>query len=128
MKVLVIDDNRDLCELTKTALEFESYIVICANDGEEGVEKAALEEPDLILIDVMMPKMNGWEATRLLRTKPATKDVPIVAMTALSRPANVDACFEAGCTDYLVKPFSFLDLREKVRRLLADHPPGRNVL
>ncbi len=88
-------------ELVKTTLEFLNYTVICAKDGKEGLEKAELEKPDLILMDIMMPGMSGWEATRLLRTKPDTKDVPILAMTAMSRQANVDACFEAGCTDYL---------------------------
>jgi two-component system, cell cycle response regulator DivK len=119
-KVLIIDDSQDMRELVKTTLEFLSYIVMCAKDGKEGLEKAELEKPDLILMDIMMPGMSGWEATRLLRTKPDTKDVPILAMTALSRQANVDACFEAGCSDYILKPFSFLDLRERIRQLLAE--------
>jgi CheY-like chemotaxis protein len=105
--------------LLKQPSKFLSYIVICAKDGKEGLEKAALENPDLILMDIMMPGMTGWEATRLLRTKPDTKDVPILAMTALSRQANIDACFEAGCTDYILKPFSFLDLRERVRAIVS---------
>jgi two-component system, cell cycle response regulator DivK len=120
MKVLIIDDNQDMRELVKTTLEFLTYTVICAKDGKEGLEEAELEKPDLILMDIMMPGMSGWEATRLLRTKPDTKDVPILAMTAMSRQMNVDACFEAGCTDYILKPFSFLDLQERVRRLLGE--------
>jgi two-component system, cell cycle response regulator DivK len=120
MKVLIIDDNQDMRELVKTTLEFLNYIVICPKNGKEGLEKAELEKPDLILMDIMMPGMSGWEATRILRTKPDTKDVPILAMTAMSRQTNVDACFEAGCTDYILKPFSFLDLQERVRRLLGE--------
>ena len=94
--------------------------MICAKDVKKGGKRRHLRKPDLILMDIMMPGMTGWEATRILRTKPDTKDVPILAMTAMSRRANVDACFEVGCTDYILKPFSFSDLRERLRQLLAE--------
>ena len=75
MKVLIIDDNLDTRELVKTLIELMSYVAICAKDGIEGLEKAALEKPDLILMDIMMPRMNGSATTRLLRSKSDTKDV-----------------------------------------------------
>ena len=118
MKVLIIDDNRDLRELAKTMLELNDYIAICAKDGSEGLEKAALEKPDLILMDNSMPGIDGCETTRLLRTKAATKNVPILAMSAMSRQSDINRCFEAGYTDYIVKPFSFYELLERIRLLL----------
>ena len=120
MKLLIVDDNRDLRELAKTMLELNSYIVICAQDGTEAFEKVTLEKPALILMDVMMPGVDGFELTRQLRTKPETKDVPILAMTGLCRKSDIDTCVQAGCTDYIIKPFSFSDLVEKINTLLAE--------
>jgi CheY-like chemotaxis protein len=88
-----------------------------ARDGKEGVEKANLEKPDLILMD-MMPVMDGWEAAKTLRTSGETKDIPILATTALFRSEDLQSCLDAGCSGYIVKPFSGVDLQRKIRELL----------
>ena len=92
------------------------YSAISAEGGREGVEKAVQEKPHLILMDIMMPGMDGWEATRTLRSRPEMRDVPILATTALFRESDLRACIEAGCNDYIVKPFTFQELQKKIER------------
>src|ERR687895_2423362 len=89
-----------------------------ARHGREGLEKAIAEKPQLILMDMRMPVMDGWEAARALRTHPDTKNIPILATTALFRPHELRTCLEAGCNDYLVKPFSCVDLQTKIGEML----------
>ncbi len=97
-------------------------MAISAKDGKEGVEKAVKEMPNLILMDIMMPGMDGWQATRALRSNPVTRDIPILAETALFREPDLKACIEAGCNDYLVKPFTFQDLLDKIKKIMpTDH-------
>lgn len=86
---------------------------------KEGVEKAISEKPKLILMDIRMPVMDGWQAAKALRADPDTKNIPILATTALVRPHELRACLEAGCDGYIVKPFSLLDLQRKIGELLA---------
>ena len=86
--------------------------------GVEGIEKAFKDKPQLILMDILMPGMDGREATRRIRSNPKTKDIPILAATVLNRESEIDACIEAGCNDYIVKPFTFEELREKIQTVL----------
>lgn len=117
-KVLVIEDHRDLRELIRAQINLKGFAAITAKNGKEGIETAIAEKPDLILMDIIMPEMDGWEATRILRGVTATKEVPIVAMTALFRPSDLQSCIEAGCNDYISKPFTLEELRNKITRLI----------
>ena len=99
-------------------MEYLGFSVIPAKHGKEGVEKAARERPQLILMDIMMPEMDGREATRRIRSDPKTREIPIVAATVLFRERDLTSCIEAGCNDYLVKPFTFRELRDKIKQFV----------
>jgi CheY-like chemotaxis protein len=120
MKLLIVEDNPDMREMLGLILQRLGYIPILASQGKEGVEKAIAEKPNLILMDMMMPVMDGWEAARALRSNPETKEIPILAITALIRPHDLKTCLDVGCNGYIMKPFSFVDLQSKIRGLLAD--------
>jgi two-component system alkaline phosphatase synthesis response regulator PhoP len=113
-KAIIVEDNPALMEVLSLQLETFGFSVISANNGMEGVEKAITEKPDLILMDIMMPGMDGREAARRIRSNPETKDVPILATTVLFRESDLRSCIEAGCNDYIVKPFSPQELHEKI--------------
>ena len=119
MKVLIVEDNPDMRELIAFIVKRMGYIAVLANHGKEGVERAIAEKPNLILMDMMMPVMDGWEATRTLRCNPKTKEIPILAVTALLRPHELRSCLDAGCNGYVIKPLSFVDLESKIRGLLG---------
>lgn len=119
LKVLIVEDHPDMRELVRLILESLDYVPIVASHGKEGVEKAISEKPKLILMDIRMPGMDGWEAARALRAHPETKEIPILVTTALIRPGNRAACLEAGCNGYMVRPFNVLDLQNKIRELLT---------
>jgi CheY-like chemotaxis protein len=114
-KVLVVEDHPDMRELLVWQMELMGFSAIPAKHGKEGVDKAMEEKPQLILMDIMMPVMDGREATRILRSNPATQDIPILAATALFKESELKSCIEAGCNDYLVKPFTFQELRGKIQ-------------
>jgi len=114
-KILVVEDHADLLYLFTRVLESLGYTVVSATHGSEGVEKAAKEKPHLILMDIMMPGMDGREATRRIRSNPETQDIPILAATVLNRRSELQTCIEAGCNDWLVKPFSGQDLQRKIQ-------------
>ena len=113
-KAIIVEDHPDLMEILSLQLETLGFSVISANNGMEGVEKAITEKPDLILMDIMMPGMDGREATRRIRSNPETKDIPILAATVLFEESDLRSCIEAGCNDYIVKPFSHQELRAKI--------------
>lgn len=117
-KILVIEDHPDMRKLLSLELEVMGFEPITAGNGKEGVEKAIAEKPNLVLLDILMPDMDGRQTARLLRANPETKDIPIVAETALSNQKDLNSCLEAGCNDYLVKPFTYKDLEKKLQRLL----------
>lgn len=105
-------------ELLVWQMELMGFSAIPAKHGKEGVEIAIKEKPNLILMDIMMPGMDGWEATRQIRSNPETKDIPILAATALFRESDLRTCVEAGCNDYIVKPFTFQELRGKIQEFI----------
>ncbi len=117
-KVLVVEDHPDMRGLLIWQLERLGFSAIAAEGGQEGVEKAVQERPHLILMDIMMPGMDGWEATRTLRSKPEMQDIPILAATALFRESDLRSCIEAGCNDYIVKPFTFQELQKKIEAFI----------
>jgi len=114
-KVLVVEDNPDMRKLLSIELELMGFEPITAAGGKEGIEKAISEKPDLVLLDILMPDMDGRDTARILRRNAETKDIPIIAETALSDRRDLNTCLDAGCNDYLVKPFSYKDLEEKLR-------------
>ena len=118
-KVLIIEDHGDMRELLTWQIELMGFLPITAKRGHEGVEKAATEKPELIIMDIMMPGMDGLEAAREIRANAETKDIPILAATALFRDADLKSCLEAGCNGYIVKPFTFQELQGKVREFIA---------
>ncbi len=119
-KVLVVEDHADMRELLIWQVELMGFTAIPAKHGKEALEKAASDQPDLILLDIMMPSMDGLEAARALRQQPKTKSIPILAATALFRDSDLKSCLDAGCNGYIVKPFTFQELQTKVRELLRD--------
>ncbi len=117
-KALVIEDHPDMLDVLTWQLSRLGYSVISANNGMEGVEKATEENPDLILMDIMMPGMDGRAATRIIRSNPKTQDIPILAATVLFRESEQRECIEAGCSGYIGKPFTFEELQKKIRALI----------
>ena len=119
-KVLIVEDHADMRELLSWQIELMGFLPITAKHGKEGVEKALSEKPHLVLMDIMMPGMDGRESARALRENPETKNIPILAATALFRDSDLKSCLEAGCNAYIVKPFTFQELRAKLRELIPQ--------
>jgi DNA-binding response OmpR family regulator len=117
--VLAADDDEDILELVAFRLERSGYTVLRAKDGEEALRLALEAKPDLAVLDVMMPKLDGYELTRRLRAADATRRMPIILLTARSQDADVQAGFDAGADDYLRKPFSPQELRARVQAILG---------
>lgn len=117
-KILVVEDEPDIAESLKLRLDMAGYDVVLAADGQQAVAKAKFESPDLVLLDLMIPKMDGYEVCRVLRSAEATKLTPIVVLTALQMVGDVDKAFEAGANDYLSKPFTNERLLAKIEKLL----------
>lgn len=114
-KVLVVEDSPDMRKLLSIELKLMGFEPITAGGGKEGIEKAISEKPELVLLDILMPDMDGRDTARILRRNAETKDIPIIAETALSDRRDLNSCLDAGCNDYLVKPFSYKNLEEKLR-------------
>lgn len=117
-KILVVDDDLDTLKLVGTTLEKQGFIIVAAKDGVEALEKVAQHKPDLILLDIMMPKMDGYEVTRRLRAEPETAGIPIVLFTAKAQVDDKVAGLEAGADDYLTKPTHPAELVARVRSIL----------
>jgi len=122
VRILVIDDDLDTLRLVGLMLQRQGYEIIAASNGTQGLEKAINEKPDLILLDVMMPDMDGYEVTRRLRKNPATSTIPILMFTAKTQIDDKVTGFEVGADDYLTKPTHPTELQAHVRTLLARTP------
>jgi DNA-binding response OmpR family regulator len=118
--VLVADDEEDIRSLVAFRLKRAGYEVITAADGEEALLLATTRLPDLVVLDMMMPKATGLEVTRSMREHEATKDIPIILLTARAQEGDVTRGFEAGADDYVKKPFSPQDLQARVQALLES--------
>jgi len=126
-KVLIVDDNLQNLELLEAYLEdVENVTTIRAVNGEECLAKVRDERPDLILLDIMMPRMSGYEVCRKLRAEEATRNVPIVMVTALHESADVELGMEVGANDFLSKPVNRVDLLGRVRTLLRVRHAGED--
>lgn len=119
MNILVVDDDPDIRELVRFKLEQMGHSVTTEKDGEGGLAAAIADVPDLVLLDVMMPKLTGIEVCRKLRDEPSTVGVPIILITAKAQEADVERGFAAGADDYIIKPFSPRELASRVDAALA---------
>lgn len=118
-KILLVDDSRTSLFMERMILRQGPYDLVIANDGVEAVEQARAESPDLILMDVVMPRMTGFEALRALRLSEATRNIPVILVTTRGESENVEEGWEAGCNDYVNKPINPEELLAKVRSCLA---------
>lgn len=117
-RILVIEDNRDNMTLIVDLLSSFDYEIMQAFDGEAGVEMAEQNTPDLILMDLSLPRMDGWTAAKALKAKPEYKDIPIIALTAHAMTGDKERALAAGCDDYLTKPLEFTQLLKKLATYL----------
>jgi DNA-binding response OmpR family regulator len=118
-KILIAEDEPDIRELVAFTLRFAGYEVVVAHNGEEAVQLAARELPDMALMDVRMPRMTGYDACRAIKAHPDLKDIPIVFLSAKGQEAEIETGLEAGAEEYLLKPFAPDQLIERVRAILT---------
>jgi DNA-binding response OmpR family regulator len=118
-RILVVDDEADVRELVVYRLRRSGYDVVEASHGEEALRLALAEAPDLVVADVMMPRVDGYELTRRLRADEATRNIPVILLTAKAQEADVSQGFNAGADDYLKKPFNPDELVARVRAVLG---------
>ena len=119
-RILVIEDNEDNRQIIRDLLDSLGYELIEAVDGEQGVAMAQSHRPDLILMDIQLPEMDGYEATRRIRAVPELKAVPVIAVTSYALSGDEAKARDAGCDGYVAKPFSPRELLAKIREFLAD--------
>lgn len=119
LKILLVEDNEMNRDMLSRRLERKGYSVLAAPDGEQGYFLACSESPDLILMDISLPIMDGWEVTRRLKANESTRHIPIIVLTAHALVSDREKAFEAGCDDYDTKPVEFSRLSEKIENLLV---------
>jgi CheY-like chemotaxis protein len=121
-KILLVEDNPMNRDMIARYLEFCAYTVVTAENGQQAIALAAAEAPDLIIMDMSLPVLDGWEATRQLKAAPRTAPIPVIALTALAMAEDRQRCFAVGCSDYESKPVIFPRLLAKIEALLARKP------
>ena len=121
--ILLVEDNEMNRDMLSRRLEKEGYVVIMAVDGVQGLEMARSDAADLVLMDLSLPEMDGWEVVRRLRADGSTERLPIIALTAHAMAGDREKALEAGCDDYDVKPVNWPRLHEKIRALLERRMP-----
>lgn len=117
-KLLLVEDNEQNWDMLSRRLRRRGYEMLIATDGQQGVQRAELEQPDLILMDISLPVMDGWEATRRIVANDSTHHIPIIALTAHAMETDRDKCLAAGCKDYHTKPVELERLVEQIEALL----------
>ncbi|MEQ9411214.1 MAG: response regulator [Fuerstiella sp.] len=117
-RVLIADDNEQNRELLDAYLADEDYEILMANDGQQTMEVVEAQQPDLILLDIMMPKMSGYEVCEKLKADPEKRTIPVLMVTALNEMGDIEKAVNAGCDDFLTKPVNSLELKTRVRSLL----------
>ncbi len=117
-KVLVVDDDPDVAQLIQISLELEGFKVIKVLKAKEAFQKALVEQPDLIILDIMMPDIDGWQIYNSLRYNPLTTSIPVIILTAKAQEADIKQGKELGVSDYITKPFHPIELAKKVKSLL----------
>jgi CheY-like chemotaxis protein len=119
-KILLVDDSNTILMVERMLLMKGPYDVVTASNGEEAIATAFSERPDLILMDVVMPKMDGFEAVRRIRLQDGTRDTPVIMVTTRSEAQNVENGFESGCNDYVTKPINGTEFLSKLRSYLGE--------
>jgi two-component system alkaline phosphatase synthesis response regulator PhoP len=119
-KILVVDDEIYIVHILDFSLGMEGYEVVTALDGEQALEKLKSEKPDLIVLDIMMPKLDGYEVCKAVKADPATKQIPVILLSAKGRNVDQKMGFEVGADDYITKPFSPRKLVERINQLLGQ--------
>lgn len=117
-KILYVEDNEDNIYMLSRRLERKGYEIIVAKNGEQGVAMASTETPALILMDLSLPILNGWEATQQLKASPETRDIPVIGLSAYAMTGDREKALAAGCDDFETKPVEFRRLLEKIQALL----------
>jgi two-component system cell cycle response regulator DivK len=126
IKILYVEDNDDNIYMLRMRFELlEGFNVLVAEDGVSGVEKAAAELPDVILMDLDLPLIDGWEATRRIKGNAATRHIPVIALTAHAMPGSREKALAAGCDEFDTKPIEFDRLIQKINSVLAHSAAGR---
>lgn len=118
-KILLVEDNEMNRDMLSRRLIRQGFEVVMAIDGQQGVDMALSEKPDLILMDMSLPVINGWEATEKVKANPGTKHIPVIALTAHAMAEDREKCIAAGCDDFDTKPVELPRLLEKIKTLLA---------
>jgi CheY-like chemotaxis protein len=118
-KILIVEDNEMNRDMLSRRLARQGFEIALALDGKQGVDMALSEKPDLILMDMSLPVMNGWEATEKVKSNPDTKNIPVIALTAHAMSEDREKCIAAGCNDFDTKPVDLPRLLEKIKALLA---------
>ena len=116
-KILAVDDEKSIIRLIEVNLMREGYVVVTAGDGREALEKVAVEQPDLVVLDVMMPYLDGFEVLHEMKKDPDTRDIPVIMLTAKAQDADVFNGYRSGADCYLTKPFNPRELNAFVRRI-----------
>ena len=124
-KVLVVDDEIYIVHILDFSLGMEGYEVLTALDGEQALEKAKNEKPDLIVLDIMMPKLDGYETCKLLKAEESTRDIPVILLSAKGRNVDQKIGFDVGADDYITKPFSPRKLVERINAILGQSESHR---
>lgn len=118
-KILIIEDEKDIRQLITFTLQYAGYQVVAGKDGQEAVELVKQEMPDLILMDVRMPRLDGYGACRIIKADEATKHIPVAFLSAKGQDSEIEKGFEVGANEYLLKPFTPTELIDRVKTLLA---------
>jgi CheY-like chemotaxis protein len=121
IKILIAEDERDIRDLITLTLDFAGYKVVSASNGEEAVSLARQEIPDLILMDVRMPRMTGYEACALIKADEKLRDIPVIFLSAKGQDSEIQTGLQAGAVDYLLKPFAPEQLTERIQVVLAQY-------
>lgn len=119
-KILVVDDSKTTLFMEQMILRKAPYDLVTAMDGQEALNKAVAERPDLILMDVVMPRMTGFEACRAIRERAETCHIPVILVTTRGEAENVEAGFASGCSDYVTKPIDSVELLAKIRNYVGE--------
>ena len=120
-KILIAEDERDIRDLIIFTLRFSGYEVVAASNGEEAIQLARQEMPDLILLDVRMPRKTGYEACAAIKADEKTKNIPVIFLSAKGQDSEIQAGLQAGAVDYLLKPFVLDQLTARIQAVLAEH-------
>jgi len=125
-KILIVEDNEENRESLSRRLQCRGFAIVTAADGRQGVANAQSEKPDLVLINLNLPELDGWEATRLLKTALDTRDLPVIAMIADAMPGDWERALEVGCAECQMKPVDVAMLIDQIETLLKNRAPLRS--